>query len=177
MSEETSRSPLPWVMAALVLVIGGAKLEAARPLVGRILAVAIPIVPVLLGVKRVEGGNQTLERAVSLTGWLAIVGAEACVAGAFFHWQVLTQALPVARVALVVAVLVAIGVQVLEARAHGKGRIAGYLGISAGYGVFISTHVGKDPFTSVFGAFFVGMFAGGAALLVGEALSRALKRR
>jgi hypothetical protein len=164
-------------MAALVLVIGGAKLDAARPIVGRILAVAIPIVPVLLGVKRVEGGNATLERAASAVGWLAILAAEACVGGAFFHWQLLTQALPVARAALALAVVIALAAHTLEARAHGKARFAGYIGISAGYGVFISTHVGKDPFASVFGAFFVGMVVGGGALLVGEGLSRALKPR
>lgn len=163
-------------MAALVLVIGGAKLEAARPVVGRILAVAIPIVPVLLGMKRVEGGNPSLERLASAVGWLAILGAEACVAGAFFHLQWLTLALPVARALCAIAVVGAVVAQLWEARRHGKGRVAGYIGIAAGYGVFISTHVGKDPFLSVFGAFFVGMFVGGAALLVGELLSRAFRQ-
>lgn len=162
-------------MAALVLVIGGAKLDAARPAIGRLLAVAIPVVPVLLGVKHVAGGNARLERLATGVGWLTVLGAEACVAGAFFHWQALTQALPLARAACSVAVVAAVLLQWLEARSHGKGRFAGYIGISAGYGVFISTHVGKDPFASVFGAFFVGMFVGGAALLVGELLSRAFK--
>lgn len=163
-------------MAALVLVIGGAKLEAARPVVGRVLAVAIPLVPVLLGVKRIEGGNPALERLAKGVGWVAILGAEACVAGAFFHQQLLTQGLPAARVACVVAAAAALVANVLEARSHGKGRFAGYIGITSGYGVFISTHVGKDPFLSVFGAFFVGMFTGGAALLVGELVSRVFKR-
>lgn len=176
MNDESPRSALPWVMAALVLVIGGAKLEAARPVVGRVLAVAIPIVPVVLGMKRVEGGNPTVERLATAVGWLAILGAEACVAGAFFHVQLATQALPVARVACSVAVVGALVAHALEARSHGKGRFAGYIGISAGYGVFISTHVGRDPFLSVFGAFFVGMFVGGAALLLGELSSRIIKR-
>lgn len=176
MSDESPRSALPWVMAALVLVIGGAKLEAARPVVGRVLAVAIPVVPVLLGVKRVEGGNARLERLATGVGWLTILGAEACVAGAFFHLQFLTQALPLARAACSVAIVAALLAHTMEARSHGKGRFAAYIGISAGYGVFISTHVGKDPFLSVFGAFFVGMFVGGAALLVGELLSRLFKR-
>ncbi len=176
MSEESPRSALPWVMAALVLVIGGAKLDAARPFVGRLLAVAIPVVPVVLGMKRVEGGSATVERAASAVGWLAILAAEACVAGAFFHVQQLTSALPVARVALSVALIGALVTNTLEARSHGKGRFAGYVGISAGYGVYISTHVGKDPFASVFGAFFVGMLVGGAALLLGELLARLFKK-
>jgi hypothetical protein len=164
-------------MAALVLVIGGAKLDAARPVVGRVLAVAIPVVPVLLGLKRVEGGNATLERWATAVGWTAILGAEACVAGAFFHQPLLTQALPLARFACAAAVVASLVANTVEARSHGKGRFAGYVGITAGYGVFISTHVGKDPFSSVFGAFFVGMFVGGAALLFGELLSRVLARR
>lgn len=176
MSDESPRSALPWVMAALVLVIGGAKLDAARPLVGRVLAVAIPLVPVMLAMKRVEDGNPTLERTGRAVGWLAIAAAEACVAGAFFHVQLLTSAIPLARAVLAVALVGALLAHTLEARAHGKGRFAGYIGISAGYGVFISTHVGKDPFASVFGAFFVGMFVGGAALLVGEVLGRLFKK-
>jgi hypothetical protein len=172
MSDESPRSALPWVMAALVLVIGGAKLDAARPIIGRILAVAIPVVPVVLGVKRLEGGNAQLEKTASAVGWMTILGAEACVAGAFFHLQLLTDALPYARVALYVALVGGLLAHLLEARSHGKARFAGYVGIAAGYGVFISGHVGKDPFASVFGAFFIGVLSGGAALLAGELLSR-----
>lgn len=174
--EDSPRSALPWVMAALVLVIGGAKLEAARPVVGRVLAVAIPVVPVLLGLSRVQGGNPRLERLASAVGWLTLLGAEVCVAGAFFHLQLLTQALPAARFLCSLMIVLALVANTWEAQSHGKGRFAAYVGIAAGYGVFISTHVGKDPFASVFGAFFVGMFVGGAALLAGEVLSRLFKR-
>lgn len=163
-------------MAALVLVVGGAKLDAARPFVGRLLAVAVPIVPVVLGVKRVEGGSRTLERAAGAVGWLTILAAEACVASAFFHVTALAPAMPIARVALYVALAAALAAHLLEARAHGKARFAGYVGIAAGYGVFLSSHVGKDAFASVFGAFFVGVFVGGAALLTGELLARLLNK-
>src|SRR5262245_37468785 len=70
---ESGRSYLPWIMAALVLVVGGAKLDAARPIVARALAIAIPIVPVVMAVKRVEGADQTLERAAGAVGWLTIL--------------------------------------------------------------------------------------------------------
>ena len=69
-SDEGGRSYLPWVMAALVLVVGGAKLDAARPLVARGLALAIPVVPVALrGVRSVmRDGTWYLRRAaVSVT--------------------------------------------------------------------------------------------------------------
>lgn len=175
-NDESPRSALPWVMAVLVLVIGGAKLDAARPLVARSLALAIPVVPVLLGVKRVEGGSATVERAASAVGWLAMLAAEACVASSFFHVEPLGAFMPAARVALYAAALAGLVVHTLEARAHGKARFAGYLGIVAGYGVFLSSHSGKDPFASVFGAFFVGVFVGGVALLLGELLGRVFKK-
>lgn len=164
-------------MGALVLVVGGAKLEAARPLVARILAVAIPIVPVAIGTKRVEGGDARLERSASAVGWLTILAGEACVANGFFHARALDGLAPVLRLALCLAFLGALAVGTLEARRLGKARFAGYVGIAAGFGVYISLHVGADAFASVFGAFFVGFFVGGGSgLLLGELLGRAFKK-
>lgn len=163
-------------MAALVLVIGGAKLDAARPLVARAMAVAIPIVPIALGVKRVEGGSQTLERVAGAIGWVTILAAEACVAVAFFHVDALAEIMPAARVVLYVAAVAALAAHTLEAQSLGKARFAGYAGIAIGYAVFLSGHVSKDAFSSVFGAFFVGVLIGGAGLLLGELLGRAFKK-
>jgi hypothetical protein len=178
MSEEDSpRSTLPWVMAALVLVIGGAKLDAARPLVAQGLALAIPVVPVALAVKRVEGGGPTLERAAGIVGWLTILAGEACVASAFFHVGVLDGVAPLARAALYAAAAGALFVHTLEARSLGKARFAGYLGIAAGFAIYLSTHAGKDAFGSVFGAFFLSLlFGGGTGLLTGELLGRLFKK-
>lgn len=175
MNDDNPRSALPWVMAVLVLVIGGAKLDAARPIVASSLALAVPVVPVLLGVGRAAGGNATLERAANAVGWVAMLAAETCVAKSFFHVEALAGLMPAARVVLYAAAVGALAVHTLEARAHGKARFAGYVGIVAGYGVFVSWHVGKDPFASVFGAFFVGVFVGGLALLLGELLGRVFK--
>jgi hypothetical protein len=177
MSEDSSgRSYLPWILATLVLVVGGAKLEAARPLVARVLALAIPVVPVAIAAKRVEGGGATLERAAGAVGWVTILAGEVCVAGGFFHVEALTPLLPVARFALYGAAVGALAVHTLEAQSLGKARFAGYVGIAAGFAVYISRHAGSEPFASVFGAFFVGLFiGGGAGLLLGELLSRAFK--
>lgn len=172
MSDEPERSYLPWVMATLVLVIGGAKLEAARPIVARLLAVAIPVVPVLLGIKRIEGGALLVERVATAVGWLTVLAAELCVLGGFFHLAVLSRFAGVARPALYVALAGAFVAHALEAKSHGKARFAGYVGIAVGFGLFISTSVDKDPFAAVFGAFFIAVLAGGAALLVGELLAR-----
>ncbi len=175
--EESQRSSLPWVMAALVLVIGGAKLDAARPLVAQGLAVAIPVVPVALAVKRVEGGGPTLERAAGIVGWLTILAGEACVANSFFHVGALDSLAPLARPALYAAGAGALFVHTLEARSLGKARFAGYIGIAAGFAIYLSTHVGKDAFGSVFGAFFLSLLVGGGAgLLTGELLGRAFKK-
>ncbi|HYP89039.1 MAG TPA: hypothetical protein VEQ59_12820 [Polyangiaceae bacterium] len=176
MSDDSERSYLPWVMATLVLVIGGAKLDAARPIVARFMAVAIPIVPVVLGVKRVEGGALLVERVATAVGWLTVLAAELCVLSGFFHYAPLRDAAGPARMALYVALAGALVAHTLEAKSHGKARFAGYVGIAAGFGLFISTHGDKDPFAAVFGAFFIAVLAGGAALLVGEVLARVLGR-
>jgi hypothetical protein len=177
MSDDTQRSSLPWVMAALVLVVGGAKLEAARPLVAQGMALAIPVVPVALAVKRIEGGGPTLERAAGFVGWLTILAGEACVANSFFHVVALDGFAPLARAVLYAAGAGALFVHALEARSLGKARFAGYIGIAAGFASYLSTHVGKDPFGSVFGAFFLALLVGGGAgLLLGELLGRVFKR-
>jgi hypothetical protein len=163
-------------MAALVLVIGGAKLEAARPLVARVLSVAIPIVPVALGVKRVEGGALWLERGVTAVGWLTVLSAELCVLSTIFQVDVLASVTGPLKLVLFVALALALLAHLLEAHSQGKARFAGYAGIAAGFGLFLLTHVDKDPFAAVFGAFFVGVLVGGAALLVGELLARLLVR-
>jgi hypothetical protein len=68
-------------------------------------------------------------------------------------------------------------VHTLEARSLGKARYAGYIGIAAGFSVYLSQHVGSDPFAAVFGAFFVGLaVGGGVGLLTGELLGRVFKK-
>lgn len=177
MSEGAERSRLPWILAALVLVVGGAKLEAARPLIARALSVAVPVVPVAIAVQRVEGGGQALERSARAVGWGAIVAAELCVAGSFLGVGWLGQLLPVARVALYAVTLAALAVHVLEARGLGKARYAGYVGLVAGFALFLSGNASADALGRVLGAFFVGLaLGGGGGLLSGELLSRLFKR-
>jgi hypothetical protein len=163
-------------MAGLVLVIGGAKLEAARPIVARLLAVAIPIVPIALGVKRIEGGSLAVERVATAVGWLTVLSAELCVLSTIFHVGALASLAGPLKIALLVALGLSLVAHLLEARSHGKARFAGYAGIAAGFGLFVLTHVDNDPFSAVFGAFFVGVLVGGAALLLGELLARLLVR-
>lgn len=179
MSDDSERgSALPWVMAALVLVVGGAKLDAARPLIARGLALAIPVVPVALALKRVEGGAASLERAAKVIGWLTILAGEACVASSIFHLSVLDSVVPFARIALYAAGVGALLVHTLEARSLGTARFAGYIGIAAGFSLYLSRHVDNDPFGAVFGAFFVGLaLGGGVGLLAGELLGRVFKKR
>lgn len=174
--EASGRSYLPWIMAALVLVVGGAKLDAARPLVARGLAIAVPIVPVVMAVKRLEGGAITLERAGTAVGWVTILAGELCVAIGVFNMPALSGLLPVAHAALYAAGASALVVHTLEARRGTKGRFAGFIGIAAAFAIYISTHESKDAFGSVFGAFFVAMACGGAGLLIGELLGRVFKK-
>lgn len=177
MNDEERRSYLPWIMAVLVLIVGGSKLDQARPYIARAMALAVPIVPVALALKRVEGGGDRLERLAGVVGWGAILAAEACVAGALFHFDPLSNTLGVWRVALYAVAVAALVVHTLEARSIGKARFAGYVGLVAGFGVYLSGHVGHDVYASVFGAFFVGLaVGGGAGLLTGELLGRVFRK-
>jgi hypothetical protein len=145
--------------------------------VARGLALAIPVVPVALAVKRMEGGDITLERAANAVGWLTILAGEACVANGLFRVSALDGVAPIARGALYAAGGAALVVHTLEARSQGSARFAGYVGVAAAFAVYLSTHVGKDPFASVFGAFFVGLLVGGGTgLLTGEVLGRVFKK-
>lgn len=177
MSDESDRSSLPWIMAALVLVVGGAKLDAARPLVARALAIALPIVPVLIGLKRIQGGKLEVERAGTIIGWVTIVAGEACVTSGFFGVTALTAVVPAARLALYAAAAGALVVHTLEARSGSKARFAPFIGMAGAGAVYLSTHPSPDAFAAVFGAFFVALFiGGGAGLLAGELLGRAFKK-
>jgi hypothetical protein len=176
-SDGSDRSYLPWLMAALVLVVGGAKLEAARPYVADALAIAIPIVPVVMALKRLEGADLELERAASIVGWFTILSGEICIAIGIFHVGALEQLGPWSRYALYLAVAAALVVHTLEARSVGKARFAAFIGMVAVFAIYVSTHDGRDVFGRVFGAFFVALFVGGGAgLLVGEMLGRAFKK-
>lgn len=175
--EDSARSSLPWLMAALVLVIGGAKLDFARPHIARLLAIAIPIVPVVMGVKRLEGGDLNLERAGSIVGWTTILAGELCVASGFFGVSALDGVAPFARALLYVAAAAALAVHTLEARRGTKARFAAFIGIACAFAVYLSTHTGKDVFGRVYAAFFVALLiGGGAGLLAGELLARAFKK-
>ena len=176
-SEPGERSYLPWIMAGLVLVVGGAKLEAARPIVARALALAIPAVPVAIGVKRLEHASPELERAATAVGWLTILAAEAAVAGGFFEVGVLAPALPYLRWVLYGTCLGALVINTLDARAQGKARFGAYVGIADVFSVYLSLQHIADPFGAVFRAFFAGFLVGGGVLLLlGEALALVFKR-
>jgi hypothetical protein len=179
MSDEQGqgRAYLPWIMAVLVLVVGGSKLDQARPYIARALALAVPVVPVAIGVKRVEAGGPQLERLAAIVGWTTIVAAEACVAAGVFGFGALSGSVGIFRIALYGAAAAALAVHTLEARSVGKARFAGYIGLVAGFGVYLSSHGGADAYASVFGAFFVGLLlGGGSGLLLGELLGRLFQK-
>jgi hypothetical protein len=177
MNDGSERSSLPWIMAALVLIIGSAKLDAARPVVGRALAVAMPVVPVLIGLKRIEGSKLSVERAANVVGWVTIVAGEVCVTRGFFQVTALDGAAQLARLALYGAAAGALVVHTLEARTGSKARFAPFIGMAGAGAIYLSTHPSQDAFSAVFGAFLIALFVGGGAgLLAGEVLGRAFKK-
>ena len=116
----SGRSHLPWVVAILVLVVGGAKVDAVRPLLARALAIAAPVIPILLALGRIQGARASVERAGNVVGWLSILAAEICVARGFFGVTSLDGAAGFARAALLFIAGAAVVIELVDRRQGGK---------------------------------------------------------
>jgi len=170
------RSYLPWLMVALILVIGGAKLDATRPLLANTLAVLGPIIPAAMGVSKLYGGNATVERAALLVGGAAVLAGEVCVVGGFFGVEALGGSLTAARRVLYAAVLAALVVDTHAVTRGMNGRFAALIGISCVFALHLSSQSGSGAFGRVFGAFFVALaLGGGVGLVAGELSGRCFK--
>lgn len=177
MTDDLERpSYLPWLMGVLILVISAAKLDAARPTLATVLAVAVPVVPVVMGVYRLQGSGEDLERAALAVGGITVLAGELCVARGFFGVGALEAVLVPARFALYGAATASLAVHVLAVRRGMNRYFSAFLGIASVFAVYLSAHPGKDAFSGVFGAFFVALFVGGGVgLVAGEVLGRAFK--
>jgi hypothetical protein len=176
--DDSERSYLPWLMAALILVIGGAKLEFTRPYLARVLAVAIPVVPVAMGLGRLRDAAPHLERAANGVAALVVVAGEICVAGGFFGVSALSGLVRPAQYGLYAGAFAALLVHVAAVQqSSAKVRFAAFVGIASVFAVYLSSHPNRDAFAGVFGAFFVALFVGGGAgLFAGEIAGRVFKR-
>lgn len=170
---EESRSYLPWLIAAAVLIFGTAQVTALRPQLAAALAVVLPVVAVTSGVFRFRSAARALETSALIVGGSVVVAAEVCVCGGLLQMQRFQPALPAARTVLVAGFLLALLLHTLAVRRGLNPRFGAWIGMTGAFGWLLSRYEGGDPFANVLvtgsAAVVVG---GGAGLLAGEALRR-----
>ncbi len=76
MSDAFSRLRLPLLLFSLLLLVGGSKLDAVRPLEGQVVALLIPVIAVLSGVGPFRDAHSSLRNLVFALGGLVLVLAE-----------------------------------------------------------------------------------------------------
>jgi hypothetical protein len=172
MFEAFSRVRLPLLLLSLALLIGGSKLDAVRPMEGRIVAFVIPAVAVLSGIGPFSEAHAGLRNQVFGLGAVVLALCELASYQAVFE----TAPLSVlgTPVIFALALPVAIWAEVAGARRGLRSRLTAWLGLSMVFALYFRGHAVSDNlFGSVFAAFFVALFLGGGlGLCLGEVAVR-----
>jgi hypothetical protein len=175
---DEARGYLPWMISAVVLIFGAARIEALRPHLATIMALAAPVVAATSGVYRFRGAHHALETCALVVAGLVVVAAEVCVAGAFLGMARLAPLVGVARHLLIAAVGAALALHTLAVGRGLNPRFGAWIGMAAAFAWFVSGYVGDDRFGAVFSGFFFALAVGGGlGLLAGEALRRFFRHR
>ena len=177
MSAALSRLRLPLLLFSLVLLIGGSRFDTLRPVEGQVLAFAVPLIAVVSGVSPFRDSEGGLRGAVFALGAGVLALAERGSYGVVVEGT--TTAPSLARWLLLgVAMVASVLFEVAGAERHVRSRLSAWLGIAIVFALFFPGHaVPKNLFGSVFGAFMVSLFAGGASgLFLGEFAVRSARR-
>jgi len=173
MSEALSRARLPLLLFSLLLLVGGSKLDAVRPLEGEIVAFVIPAVAVVSGVAPFSDVHgQLRNRVFALGGALLLLCELASYEAVFESPSVLPSW--VMPVLFALALPLVVWAEVAGARRGLRSRLTAWVGLSLVFALYIRGHaVSSNLFGSVFAAFFVALFlGGGSGLFLGEAAVR-----
>ncbi|HET7538596.1 MAG TPA: hypothetical protein VFK05_01945 [Polyangiaceae bacterium] len=168
MFEAFSRARLPLLLLSLLLLVGGSKLDAVRPLEGQIVAFVIPAVAVISGVAPFSDAHGPLRNRVFALGTVVLALSELA------SYQAVFEAAPLfalaTPLAFAVALPFAVWAEVGGARRGLRSRLTAWLGLAMVFALYFRGHALKNNlFGSVFAAFFVALFlGGGAGLCVGE---------
>jgi hypothetical protein len=177
MSDALSRLRLPLLLFSLLLLVGGSKLDAVRPVEGQVVALVIPLVAVLSGVVPYRESDSSLRNLVFALGALVLVLAEVGSYRVVFEDVVASPALPV-LVLLGLALVLAVSFEVAGAQRGLRSRLSAWLGMAIVFALYFPGHAApKNLFGSVFAAFLVALFVGGGAgLFLGEFAVRRARR-
>jgi hypothetical protein len=177
MSDALSRLRLPLLLFSLLLLVGGSKLDAVRPLEGQVVALVIPVVAVFSGVGPFVDGDASLRNVVFALGALLLVLAEIGAYHVVFEGVVASPTVPV-LVLLGLTLVLAVLFEVLGAQRGLRTRISAWFGMAVVFGLYFPGHAApQNLFASVFAAFLVALLVGGGSgLFLGELAVRRARR-
>jgi hypothetical protein len=173
MSEALSRARLPLLLFSLLLLVGGSKLDAVRPLEGQVVAFVVPAVAVISGIAPFADAHTRLRNRVFALGAVVLALSElASYEGVFDSGPILPALLTPLVFAL--AAPAAIWGEVAGARRGLRSRLSAWFGLAMVFALYFRGHAApSNLFGSVFAGFLVALFVGGGAgLFVGEAAVR-----
>lgn len=176
MSDAWSRLRLPLLLLSLVLLVGGSRFDTLRPVEGQVLAFAVPLIAVVSGVSPFREAHSGLRNVVFALGAFVLVLAELGSYAVVVEDTLRAPSWP-RLLGLGAAMIGAVLLEVLGAQRHLRSRLSAWLGIAIVFALFFPSHaVLKNLFGSVFGAFMVALFAGGAGgLFLGELAVRSAR--
>jgi hypothetical protein len=178
MSDALSRLRLPLLLGSLLLLVGGSKLDAIRPLEGQIVALLIPVIAVFAGVAPFRDAHSSLRNLVFALGALVLVLAELGPYRVVFEDTARAPEFGITML-LAVALPLAVMFEVVGARRGLRSRLSAWLGLAIVYALYFPAHAAtSNLFGSVFAAFLIALFfGGGLGLCVGEFAVRRARAR
>lgn len=177
MSEAFSRLRLPLLLCSLLLLVGGSKLDAVRPLEGQIIPFIVPLVAVGSGIGPFVDAHVNLRNLVFALGALVLLLAEVGSYRVVVEDTVKSPEL-VVKVLLALALLLAVAFEVTGAQRGLRSRLSAWLGLAVVFALYFPGHaVPNNLFGSVFAAFLVALFMGGGlGLFLGEFAVRRMRK-
>jgi hypothetical protein len=178
MSDALSRLRLPLLLCSLLLLVGGSKLDAIRPLEGQIVALLIPVIAVFAGVGPFRDAHSSLRNVVFALGALVLVLAELGPYRVVFEDTVQAPALGITLL-LMVALPLSVALEVAGAQRGLRSRLSAWFGLAIVYALYFPAHAATNNlFGSVFAAFLIALFLGGGlGLCAGEFAVRRSRAR
>jgi hypothetical protein len=177
MSDALSRLRLPLLLVSLLLLVGGSKLDAVRPVEGQIIPFVLTLVAVFSGVGPFFDAQVTLRNRVLALGALVLVLAEVSAYQVVFEDSHFSPPL-VVKLLLALAMALAVWFEVAGAQRGLRSRLSAWLGLAIVFTLYFPGHsLRANLFGSAFAAFMVALAVGGAGgLFLGEFAVRRARR-
>jgi hypothetical protein len=178
MSDTLARLRLPLLLGSLLLLVGGSKLDAVRPLEGQVVALLIPLIAVVSAVVPFLDAHSSLRNLVFALGATVLALCELGPYRVVFDGVVAAPPLGT-TLGLAAAWLLSLGLEVAGARRGLRSRLCAWFGLAIVFSLYFPAHAATNNlFGSVFAAFLIALFVGGGAgLCAGEFAVRRARAR